>query len=69
MNGLTDTSESIDRKTSRSICDAVGERLRQNLRPESSRLPPQLQKLMDRLHQREAEGSWGQPGAWPSGRG
>ena len=30
---FTDNSEGIDRKTSRSICDAVGERLQQNLRP------------------------------------
>ena len=33
MNSHTDTSEQIDRKTSRSICHAVGERLQQNLRP------------------------------------
>jgi hypothetical protein len=39
MNCRTDNSERIDRKTSRSICDAVGERLRQNLRPEKSELP------------------------------
>lgn len=69
MNGLTDTCESIDRTTSRSICDAVGERLRQNLRPESSRLPPQLQKLMDRLHQLESEGTAARPGAWRSDKG
>ena len=35
MNGrTTDSSEQIDRKTSRSICDAVGERLQQSLRSE-----------------------------------
>ena len=33
MNSHTDNSEGIDRKTSRSICDAVGERLQQHLRP------------------------------------
>jgi len=31
---ITDDIEPIDRKTSRSICDAVGERLQQDLRPE-----------------------------------
>ena len=39
MAGLfANDSEQIDRRTSRSICDAVGERLQQSLRPES-RLP------------------------------
>ena len=37
MNSHTDNSEQIDRKTSRSICDAVGERLQQHLRPLESR--------------------------------
>jgi hypothetical protein len=50
---ITDSSEGIDRKTSRSICDAVGERLRQDLRPESSRLSSHLQRLMDELRRRE----------------
>ncbi|XUJ37659.1 hypothetical protein ACQ5SK_40870 [Bradyrhizobium japonicum] len=30
---LANDSEQIDRRTSRSICDAVGERLQQSLRP------------------------------------
>jgi|ERR1700683_4012151 len=48
MNGrITDTREQIDRKTCRSICDAVGERLQQNLRTESLRLSSQLEHLMD----------------------
>ncbi len=37
---INDDSEQIDHKTSRSICDAVGERLQQNLRPDSSRRRP-----------------------------
>jgi hypothetical protein len=48
MNGrITIQSEQIDRQTSRSICDAIGERLQQNLRPG----PPssRLQHLMDEL--------------------
>jgi hypothetical protein len=39
----------IDYRTSRLICDAVGERLQQNLRPDLSRLSPQLQHLLDKL--------------------
>lgn len=51
----TDSSETIDYKTSRSICDAVGERLRQNLRPEVSHLSPRLKQLMDELRRRDSE--------------
>ena len=53
---INDNSERIDRKTCRSICDAVGERLQQNLRPESSRLSSHLQHLMDELRRRDHEG-------------
>jgi hypothetical protein len=57
MNRLiNDNSEQIDRKTCRSICDAVGERLQQNLRPDSSRLSSHLQHLMDELRRRDNEG-------------
>jgi hypothetical protein len=52
---IIDNSEEIDRKTSRSICDAVGERLQQDLRPESSRLSSHLQHLMDELRKRDSE--------------
>ena len=55
MNGRTaDFSEPIDRKTSRSICDAVGERLQRALPPDSSNLPGELQHLMDELRKRDA---------------
>jgi hypothetical protein len=55
MNGrITDNSELIDPRTSRSICDAVGERLQQSLRPDS-RLPSHLQRLMDELRRRDHE--------------
>jgi hypothetical protein len=50
---ITDNSETIDRKTSRSICDAVGERLQQSPRPE--RLTTHLQHLMDELRKRDNE--------------
>jgi hypothetical protein len=47
-------SEQMDRRTSRSICDAVGERLQQSLRPDP-RLPTHLEQLMDELKKRDRE--------------
>ena len=55
MGRITDSSETIDYRTSRSICDAVGERLQQSLRPEFSSLSPRLQQLMDELRRRDSE--------------
>jgi hypothetical protein len=55
---ITDNSEQIDRKTSRSICDAIGERLQQNLRPDTSRLSSHLQHLMDELRKRDLGDRW-----------
>ena len=46
--------EEIDHKTCRTICDAVGERLQQRMRPETSLSSP-LQRLMDELRRREYE--------------
>jgi len=44
--------EDIDHRTCRSICDAVGERLRENMRVDN--VPsPQLQQLMEELRPRE----------------
>lgn len=55
MAGLfPNDSEQIDRRTSRSICDAVGERLQQSLRPEPG-LPTHLEQLMNELRKRERE--------------
>jgi hypothetical protein len=48
-------SQQIDRKTSRSICDAVGERLQQDLRPEPTPLSPHLQHLLEELRRRDRE--------------
>jgi hypothetical protein len=56
MNSHTDTSDQIDRKTSRSICHAVGERLQQNLRPLESELPSHLADLIDELRKQDASG-------------
>ena len=46
---ITDDSEPIDREICRSIRDAVGERLQQSLRPETSHLSSDLQHLIDEL--------------------
>jgi hypothetical protein len=50
---MPEHSDQIDRKTSRSICEAVGERLQQSLRPDTSRLSPYLQHLMDELRRQD----------------
>jgi hypothetical protein len=52
---IGDIREQLDHKTCRSICDAVGQGLRQNLGPDFSRLSPQFQHLMDELRRRESE--------------
>ena len=54
---ITDNSDPIDRKTTRSICDAVGERLQSNFRPDTSRLTTHLEHLMDELRRRDSEPS------------
>ena len=54
-NRITDNSVKIDGKTSRSICDAVGERLQQNLRPETLRPSSHLQHLIEELRRRDSE--------------
>jgi len=49
--------ESLDHKSSRAICDAVGERLQQVLRPGSTDTSTHLQHLVDELRKRdEADG-------------
>jgi len=53
MTGLESQREEIDRKTSRSICDAVGERLQQSLRLHLLGPSPQLERLIEELRQRE----------------
>jgi hypothetical protein len=52
-NRINESSEQIDRATSRSICRAVGERLQQDLRPENSELPFHLRCLMDELQRQD----------------
>jgi hypothetical protein len=52
---IVDKSEAIDGKTSRSICDAVGERLQQSQRPGSLGPSTHLQHLLDELRTREGK--------------
>jgi hypothetical protein len=52
---MSSRTNDIDYKTSRSICDAVGERLQQNLRPDLSHLSPHLQHLLDELRKQDRE--------------
>jgi hypothetical protein len=52
---INDASEQIDRKTSRSICDAVGQQLQQDLRPVRE-IPSDLEHLMDELRRRDTNG-------------
>ncbi len=46
--------EQIDHKTCRSICDAIGERLQQSLRPETDALAA-IAALIDELRRRDRE--------------
>ena len=56
MDGRSgDNSEMIDGKTSRSICDAIGQRLQQSLQPDFSKLPDRLRHLMDALGRQDTQ--------------
>ena len=62
MNGrIADKPEAIDGKTSRSICDAVGERLQQSLRPEPLGPSTELQHLLDELRDQDGGSRSGSP--------
>jgi hypothetical protein len=53
MNGRTHHDiDALDYKTSRAICDAVGERLQQYMRPEPV-LSDRLRQLLDELRRRD----------------
>ena len=56
-NRINDDNEPIDHKTSRSICEAVAQRLKENLRLEPSRLSPHLSYLVEELRRRENGGA------------
>jgi hypothetical protein len=51
---ISNEFEQIDRKTLRAVCDDVGERLQQYMRPENV-LTPRLQQLVDELRRRDNE--------------
>ena len=51
---INDNIEQIDHKTCASICDAIGERLQQSLRPDTE-LSPHLRELIDELRRRDNE--------------
>jgi len=53
MTGLEPQHEEIDRKTSRSICDAVGDSLRQSLKPHFMAPAPELDRLVEEMRRRE----------------
>jgi hypothetical protein len=53
---INEISQTIDHATSRTICDAVGERLQQSLRPEDLEPSSQLEHLIDELRRRDDEG-------------
>jgi hypothetical protein len=54
---FTNDTEPMDHKTSKSIRDAIGERLQQYMRPENSTPSDRLQRLLDELHRRDRRGS------------
>jgi hypothetical protein len=49
---LENEMETLDHKTSRSICDAIGERLQQSIRPEKV-LSDHLRQLLEELRRRD----------------
>ena len=53
-NRINNDFEQLDHRTCQSICDAVGERLQENMRPEPA-LSPHLQHLVDELRRRDRE--------------
>jgi len=56
MNSRTiEPFDQIDHATCRTICNAIGERLQQNFRPDTSALSSHLRHLMDELRKRDDE--------------
>jgi hypothetical protein len=56
MNGRSSNDNvNIDRLTSQTICDAVGERLQQSLRPDTLQPSSHLQHLLDELRRRDEQ--------------
>lgn len=54
QNQITSNGEEhIDRATSAAICNAIGERLRRDIRPEDDTLPSHLQRLVDQMQRQD----------------
>lgn len=51
----TDNDEPVDPRTARSICDAIGERLQQYMKPEAV-LSDRLQQLLNEMRRRDFRG-------------
>ena len=51
---INNRPEQIDHRTCVSICDAIGERLQQRMRPEAE-LSPRLQELIEEFRRRDNE--------------
>jgi hypothetical protein len=47
-------TEQIDHRTCVSICDAIGERLQQNMQPDTE-LSPRLRELLEEMRRRDGE--------------
>jgi hypothetical protein len=54
---INDDRQQIDHRTCMSICDAIGERLQQRMRPETE-LSPRLRELVEELRRRDNELHW-----------
>jgi len=61
MTALEAQHEEIDRKTSRSICHAVGQRLQQNLAPRFMAPAPELDRLIEEMQRRERDSGTNTP--------
>lgn len=60
-NRINDDSEPIDHKTSRSICEAVAQRLKEKLQLEPSCRSSHLSYLVEELRRRENGGTRSSP--------
>lgn len=47
---IAECTERIDAKISKAVAEAIGVRLRIDVRPEETKLPVQLQLLLNQLH-------------------
>lgn len=50
---ITGKEQAIDRRTSASICTAIGERLRRNMAGEKTEIPSHLQSLLDEMRRQD----------------